>query len=327
MDFALLISSSLVQNPNAPPSVILTDANTSIGRRGSVRMDTTKTHEISKKHATIRYQQINNRYDWIVEDNKSLNGTFLNCKKVKKHVIKNGDELVFGGGSCFLYGDQITSTDNAECRYIFVEPEPKTTYSLTSNKSIVLNSAEECEDCCICYNPMTMQTKLSCGHSFCRRCLSKWGKQCERKEQPFVCPICRHEYNPSQAKIPSISLDNNEFLIQDIEPFLRKLDVLSVKEVEKVSIFNKWSADDKETFWRYYNIIAHSLKKSRIFRKVTNSSYWDIKDADNEQLRNALENLEGDLQTNNLREEVMMKVAYSIYHLEYVKPPERRTVR
>ena len=324
MDFALLVSSGLLQNPNSPPAVFLDGEVTIIGRHSSVKMDTSRTHEISKKHAEIRHETQGPRLEWVIEDNKSLNGTFVNCRKVKKQNLNNGDEIVFGGGSCFVYGDQITSSDNAECRYIFVIPDKNLVFHSNCNNGIVLNSTEDCEECCICYTPMAIETKLPCGHSFCRSCLSKWGKQCLKKEQPFVCPICRKEYDPSMAKKPTIISENNQLYIMDVEPLLRKLNLFSLKEVEKLSIFNKWTAQDKDNFWNYNNLLENSNKKLKIFRAVTDANYYAIKQANNQQLLNAIDNLNGDKNTKYLKEEVANKVAYLIYHLKYIKPSERR---
>lgn len=326
MDFALLISTTLVQNPNTPPAAIITDEITSVGRYGTIKMDTSRTHEVSKHHAELRYEDFHGKKFWFIEDKKSMNGTFLNSKKIKKHILKDGDELVFGGGSCFYYGDQISSTDSAECRYIFVLPDPKIEYSPFSNKDINLSEINDTEECCICYLPMAMKSTLSCGHSFCRKCLLSWGKKCTKKEIPFVCPICRHEFDPSQAILPSVRLENDTNYIYDVEPLLRKLDISSLKEVENLSIFNQWSAGDRNLFWDYFNKISDTKKKQIVFRKATNTSYRDIKNATIEQLENAKNNLEIDLTDSNyLRQEVMRQISIQIYHKEYIKPTQNST--
>ena len=47
---------------------------------------------VSGQHAKISF--INGQF--IVEDNKSLNGTFVNGKKITKYVLKNGDDIKIG---------------------------------------------------------------------------------------------------------------------------------------------------------------------------------------------------------------------------------------
>lgn len=321
MDLALLISTSLIQNDNAPPAAIITDNVVSIGRHGTIKMDTMKTHEVSKHHAEIRLEDFRGKNYYFIEDKKSMNGTFLNSKKIKKHVLKDGDEIVFGAGSCFYYGDQITSTDSAECRYIFVLPDPKIEYSPNSNRYINLTEINNNEECCICYIPMGMKSTLTCGHSFCRKCLASWGKKCKTKEMSFVCPICRHEFDPSQAIIPSVRLENNVNIIYDVEPFLRILEISSLKEIERLSIFNPWTSEDRVLFWNFLNKIADKNKKQIIFRKATNTSYRDIISATTEQLNIAKGNLNIELKNPDyLLFEVLKKISIQIYHRDSSKP-------
>lgn len=326
MDFVLLISTTLLQNDNAPPAAIITDEIVSIGRYGTIKMDTARTHEVSKHHAEIRYEEFHGKNFWFIEDKKSMNGTFLNSKKIKKHVLKDGDEIVFGGGSCFYYGDQITSTDSAQCRYVFAIPDPVIEFSPFSNKDINLTEINDNEECCICYLPMGMKSTLSCGHSFCRKCLASWGKKCAKKEIPYVCPICRHEFDPSQAIIPSLRLENNVNIIYDVEPFLRVLEITSLKEIERLSIFNPWSAEDQVLFWNYFNKISEKNKKQIIFRKVTNTSYRDIKSATTEQLEIAKNNLNIEVKNPNyLRLEVIKEISNQIYHKGCARPSTSTT--
>ena len=47
---------------------------------------------VSAFHAKIYLKNT----DYIIEDNKSTNGTFVNDKKIMKTIIKNGDEIRIG---------------------------------------------------------------------------------------------------------------------------------------------------------------------------------------------------------------------------------------
>lgn len=320
MDYALLISTSLPENPNAPPAAILSNENNIIGRHGAIKMDTSKTHEVSKKHAIIHRQITNDQITWEIEDKKSLNSTFLNAKKIKKHRLQDGDEIVFGGGSCFIYGDEIMSTHLAQCRYLFVLPEPPIVFSETSNKDITLLPIDQCEECCICYMPISLKSTLSCGHSFCRKCLSQWSDHCQQKEMNFVCPICRQEFDPSIAKHQTVSLENDTIIIHDVQPFLRRLDIFCLKDIENLSLFHEWNNDEQEKFWNCYSSVSNSPKKFIIFRKVTHTSFQDIKDATMEQLEISKINFKINVENPEyLRGAILHFLANQIYHKEYMK--------
>lgn len=318
MDFGLLISNSLKPSPNAPNGVILTKKNTDIGRHGDVRIDTSKTHEISKHHAAIQQKETRGKKVWILEDKKSMNSTFLNCKKIRRHLLKQYDEIIFGAGTGFCEGDIIDNSDNAECRYIFTFPDPPVYLKDGFDVNITLIPEEDCEECCICYMPMLVQTNLACGHSFCRKCLSDWAKKCDLNEQPFVCPICRTEFDRSVAKTPSLIISEDRIVVQTVEPFFRKLGIRNFSELRNHNIFNEWTPEMKEKFWNFHSKIKDSPHKLLLFADFTSSSYRRIKIATHAELEIARSNFEIDnsLFGEKLRAELIYKAGTLVYKIK-----------
>jgi hypothetical protein len=114
MDFALFVRTAVYENPNAPRAVIFTKPHIHIGRSTDVCMDTSKTHEVLKQHAQISFSERHGIKARLLENFCFLNETFVNAYKVHKRMFTFGDEVVFGAGSCFMYGDVLLSTDNPE---------------------------------------------------------------------------------------------------------------------------------------------------------------------------------------------------------------------
>jgi len=53
------------------------------------------------------------------------------------------------------------------------------------------------ENCSICWGPKVAPVKLSCNHSFCSDCISKWLSQKQLNTKPR-CPNCRHAISESE---------------------------------------------------------------------------------------------------------------------------------
>ena len=129
MDHAYLISVSTLENPNTPNALILNNETNKIGRKAQLHIDTSKGKEISKVHAIIQRSIDKTKTIWRIEDKKSLNGTFINGEKISSSILKENDEIVFGGGPNFVLGDRLCNTEKAECRYIFVLSDPKVNFT------------------------------------------------------------------------------------------------------------------------------------------------------------------------------------------------------
>jgi hypothetical protein len=286
-------------------------------------MDTAKTHEISKLHAQISYRERHGVKTWLLEDMQSLNGTLVNSLKVHERALRHGDEIVFGAGSCFMYGDILLSTDNAECRYLFVLPDPLLRFSSRCNYRESLPSVGTVEECCICYLPMIVRSRLPCGHTFCKGCIIGWRDRCNRLSQQFLCPACRRICDNEEARLPSLVFENENWFVLNVEPFLRVLEMLNVSELAELSMLGRWDQRQKELFWSSYEKVKNRPKKAQIFRWFTNSTFRALKDADEDELMNAVENLEGDdlLSGEELREYVIWMVAGKLHQIKQTNVP------
>ena len=322
MDFVLLLSTTQKENPNHPKAIVIDGPEAIIGRHAEIKMDTQRTHEISKYHAQIKF--LTATQSWIIEDLDSMNGTFLNCVKIKRRPLQKYDEIVFGGGSTFSYGDEVAHTDNADCRYIFFTPDPPLSFSFDSNKDEVLPELSECGDCSICYLPMTKRTSLPCGHVFCRKCMRGWARCCSQNEHEFICPICRHEFH-GKIEAPEI-IDNGGLFVHNIEPLLRKLGMRSLAELQDIAVTVPWDVERKERYWKAWEIVRKKDRKFMIFKWITNATYRRLKDESEEALRNVVCNLEGDeaVELKELREEALWLVAMRIDRVDEAQNKIRR---
>lgn len=47
-------------------------------------------------------------------------------------------------------------------------------------------------ECAICYDALTNEVSLRCGHTFCRRCIDRWT---QTQSNSSRCPMCRERYS------------------------------------------------------------------------------------------------------------------------------------
>ncbi|OHT11406.1 FHA domain containing protein [Tritrichomonas foetus] len=323
MATAILVRNCNIPNDNAPAYAILQSDLTTIGRHGGVRMDTSRGKEVSKVHTKIHRKINGDQVLWIVEDNKSLNGTFVNGRKVRCVALKNHDEIVFGGGPAFSVGDRIISTDLAECRYIFYITPPPVHYRADINM-LHTDSSVSSELCPICYSPITGCETLPCGHSFCFTCLQEWSHSCAKKMRPCLCPMCRAQFSSSELDAKEYSLTPHELRISFIEPLLNLLDISCCKDIRKRNIFHLWDEKQKQWFWDSYNLVKGIDARKFPFLDLTRASYKYIIAANESQLTNAIVNLEGVPQDN--KENMMVEVLRLVYS-KFTAKPETKKLR
>jgi pSer/pThr/pTyr-binding forkhead associated (FHA) protein len=75
---------------------------------------TLQPNMISRLHAKI----LQDNTQWKIVDNKSMNGLFINNKRVAEAVLRDGDKIVFGGGGALPMGS-IRAQSNSEFIYVF----------------------------------------------------------------------------------------------------------------------------------------------------------------------------------------------------------------
>ena len=49
--------------------------------------------------------------------------------------------------------------------------------------------------CPICQEIFDEPIRITCGHTFCRKCIIQW----EKKSHNYQCPLCRDEYDPAYS--------------------------------------------------------------------------------------------------------------------------------
>lgn len=290
---SILLNSSKVANPNAPKYIMLTRSENLIGRQSENKIDTINKKEISKHHATIYKRICKDKVVWIIEDKNSINGTFVNGKKIHRVLLKHGDEIVFGGGSQFAVGDVVETTELGQCRYLFFVQPPKVHFCKTVDLNAFISPCEEDDDCPICYGKITTVETLPCGHKFCLSCIQEWCKSCIQEMQPCVCPMCRAQFNSSTLPKSEATLMNDRLEVYSIEPFLKELNVKSCKVLKSARIFKKWKKKHSNFFWSSYKIVKDNDIWRNIFLSLTRATLPDFAIATKEELKNAIINLGG----------------------------------
>lgn len=312
---ALLVYNSIPQNPNAPKAIVLSSKFNEIGRHSAIKLDTAQGKEISKLHATISKTAGFDKVEWVLEDKQTLNGTFVNHRKIHRHYLVNSDEIVFGGGPDFEIGTKLTSTSKSDCRYIFLSPLPSILLSPLIDIDETLMPPDKAEPCPICYEPALKRVPLSCHHTFCQKCIRVWSKKCQSDHKPVICPVCRNPVPTDNLGFAEIVHRGKEVEIQTLDPLLRKLGVDSAAAVKKCSIFKKWDSEAKDDFYKWLQISQKSPDRFIIFCALTDCFYQQIINANAEQLQNAVDNFGEKCEPT--RQKLLEMVIYIIFHKIY----------
>lgn len=323
MNFAVLVKISIIDNPHAPSAIIFNQKRTMMGRRSEIRMDTNKSHEISKHHALMMHDKVNEKLCWLLEDRQSLNGTFVNGRKILRQILRNKDEVIFGGGSSLRFSDYITQETSwlSECFYRFFTPEIPISFEKCSDLHITLTDEEETEECCICFVALHKMEALPCGHSFCSHCLNHWIKVCAKSMRPSLCPVCRRPFTRSDISQEDISMQNGIFMVHSIVPLLKTLRVKNIDQIEQFRITEKWSDLTKQKFWETYNQIQEHDSIQKIFRHYLGITLETIYNAETNELENINANLDGDpnLTGEKLRQEAFSRFCIMILRARELK--------
>lgn len=323
VESALLIRSSNVKNDRISPYYVINKDMMTVGRHGDLKMDTENKKEISKLHARFLRRNHLNSSLWIIEDNNSVNGTFVNKKKIRRIILNNGDEIVFGGGSVFKYGDVLESSDEAPCRFVFYSIPPTVQFTKNANPNDVISESNDNEMCSICYQPLVAEEKLPCGHSFCLECIHEWARTCRQSLRPCVCPMCRAYFSISQLTPQEGVFQNNKLVVWTVEPILRELGVNSCKIIKGVNIFKKWSRKHSKWFWKSYECIKDNAMRRFIFLHLTEFSVAHILVASEDQLKNACQNL--DIKFRKLTRDEMAISILRYYFDTFPPLPQNKT--
>jgi hypothetical protein len=289
---AVLVRTSVPANRFAPAIVILSAQTTSIGRRGDVRMDTPSGRQVSKLHLLIHRRLRNGMEFWAIEDNHSVNGTFVNSRKVTVQTLVPGDEIVIGGGPSFKTGDVLQSTDSAFCRYCFYPIDPIVRFTAKVDPNASIRDNESGDICSICYQSVVAPELLPCGHRFCLDCIQQWAETCRKNCRCALCPMCRATFLQSQITPAEATLLGDEMHVWSVDAMLKDLRVRSCRVVKGANIFKKWTRNHKKWFWCALNCVAQRRPRRILFLHLTKATAAHVIAASQEELQQAMLNFE-----------------------------------
>ena len=322
---AILVRLGSMENPNAPEVIELTNDVTRIGRHGDVCVDTSRGKEVSKIHAKIYRRERGDSHVWLIEDNNSLNGTFVNGRKIRRVFLVANDEIVFGGGTIFQMGEAVRTTELAECRYRFYICPPAVQFhpDIDVSATLIHSTASAIDMCPICYYPITAAEKLPCGHQFCLCCIHEWARSCVKAMRPCICPMCRAPFMPSQLTSEEGEIRNDVAVIWRIEPLLRQIDVKSCRTVRKLNVFTEWTTETNYWFWNCYKAVRSNELRRLVFLHLMHATYQYAVKAKESELKNAIENLHGKMHEKriDLLREVLNLLMNQFYKTKLQQEP------
>ena len=71
----------------------------------------------------------------------------------------------------------------------------KTKYKKEQIHFLEKEKLEKYLSCPICQEIFEEPTRITCGHSFCKKCITQW----EKKSRNYKCPLCRDYYEPAYS--------------------------------------------------------------------------------------------------------------------------------
>jgi hypothetical protein len=263
---------------------------TTIGRRADVRLDTQSGHEISKIHTVIYRRSRDKSETWVIEDNRSVNGTFVNSIKIHRKILIPGDEIVFGGGPNFRMGDILESTEKSSCRYRFLLPAPTVKFvsQLDPNQSLALNDSSDF--CAICYQPIVSTQDLPCGHKFCLECIQEWVDTSKKAGRAAVCPMCRTPFLHSQLMPSEAVMHDGTLEVWCVGGILHELNVTNCRVIRGVNIFKKWTRKHRKWFWKALAQVDEVPARRIIFLHLTKATISHVLGASEDELKQGLDN-------------------------------------
>ena len=191
---------------------------------------------LSRYHA--RLVRMKKKDGWMLVDNKSTNGTYVNSIKIaqlKPVELVPNDVIVFGGGGSQAVGGrkrqrtspfrffyrkcQDCSESSSDDRVLskMSEKKPRPSSPLESRETIsnsyeentpsekkspaIVNQLADTITCAICMEFLVHSVNLPCGHSCCWMCWDEWS------EKNRTCPTCRKEVEDEKNIVRNICCD------------------------------------------------------------------------------------------------------------------------
>jgi hypothetical protein len=249
----------------------------------------------------------------------STNGTFVNGMKIWSWPLHAGDEIVFGAGATFRYGDHLESTNHSACRYRFFLSGPALRFMDDANPNDSIPPQESAGLCFICYGTIYIAQKLECGHRFCLRCIQRWARECRMSERCPVCPICRGSFSPSRIAPNDIVVKGNELLVWSAEAILRRLNITSCRKIKAVHIFKEWTDSHRKWFWQSFKEVSLIYAEQWLFLSLTKATAAHVVAATPSELSQAMRNLELGSPSETRSENVRKLLLYIMTELAWLR--------
>jgi tripartite motif-containing protein 2/3 len=225
-------------------------------------MDTVKGKEISRHHAAIVRTPGMIGSVWVLRDNNSLNGTFVNSLRVSNQILRNGDILTFGGGPEHVLQETANKFGRFDCCYVFLLIPPKSV--IGADQKLFTEEA-----CPVCMELLKDAESLPCRHSFCSECLKQWMKTCFEERADWSCPVCRTPFSRDEISKSGAVVCRNEVVLLSREKLFECLGVGCREEIEKLSLFEIWDCEQKRCFWDMFARVKKSLVHKCVFLGLT----------------------------------------------------------
>jgi Lon protease-like protein len=156
----------------------------------SVDVTLTKVME-SIEAELVRYRPTAEDTPTLVKEIPHHDGNASEEEEEKERVVEEGHQEVLHGGrliATFAMAAMGKLHYSSEAQYETMSPDGDTYDALDTGLVERLQEVAQKElDCLVCYNLMLDPTTTSCGHTFCRRCLSRV------MDHSNICPFCRRK--------------------------------------------------------------------------------------------------------------------------------------
>lgn len=241
---------------------------------------------ISRLHGFVRRRSDAAGLEWLIVDNKSLNGIMVNGTAVaaEGQVLRAGDVITFGRVMAppeFEYIFEVPETRSAvedlldkqsEAMKRVADLQHELEREREQHRTEQQQRRQECQKrgldvgdlsselvCSVCQDWLVHAATVECSHSFCSSCIDAW-----LLTKKFECPVCRAEV--VREPVRSRALDSI------VLKAVGKLDQEAQKEFDgRVAAADKALAKAKKLHDELERSVNDALKKGKAFFHIDSS--------------------------------------------------------